>query len=84
MSSHAPVRCCTALATKTLAAASVFFLLWEVPLGAYLDPGSGSMLVQLLLGGVAGIAVTLRLGWRRLRDRFNLRDSRRQPSQNGE
>lgn len=42
----------------------------EAQLSAYLDPGSGSMLVQLLLGGAAGVAVILELGWRRLRDRF--------------
>jgi hypothetical protein len=33
---------------------------------AYLDPGSGSMLLQLLLGGAAGIAVILQLFWRRI------------------
>jgi hypothetical protein len=36
------------------------------PAYAYLDPGSGSMLVQLLLGGVAGALVLVRLYWRRL------------------
>lgn len=43
---------------------------WESPLEAYLDPGSGSMLVQLLLGGFAGLAVILKLTWHRVRDRF--------------
>jgi hypothetical protein len=33
---------------------------------AYLDPGSGSMLVQLLVGGIAGVAVTAKLYWRRI------------------
>ncbi|HKY22630.1 MAG TPA: hypothetical protein VJM31_15565 [Vicinamibacterales bacterium] len=37
---------------------------------AYLDPGSGSMLVQLLLGGVAGAAVIMKLGWERFKDIF--------------
>lgn len=32
----------------------------------YLDAGTGSMVVQLLLGGVAAIAVTVRLWWNRL------------------
>jgi len=32
---------------------------------AYLDPGSGSMLLQLLLGGTAGIAVIVKLYYRR-------------------
>lgn len=34
---------------------------------AYLDPGSGSMLLQLLLGGVAAIGVAGRLAWKRMR-----------------
>ena len=33
---------------------------------AYLDPGSGSMILQILLGGVAAIAVTAKLYWHRL------------------
>jgi hypothetical protein len=32
----------------------------------YLDPGSGSMLLQIILGGVAAIGVTAKMGWRRL------------------
>jgi hypothetical protein len=45
-------------------------LLAEARLDAYLDPGSGSMLVQLLLGGVAGAAVIMKLGWERFKDVF--------------
>jgi hypothetical protein len=48
----------------------------EARVDAYLDPGSGSMLVQLLLGGVAGVAVIARLGWQRFRDLFRSRDSK--------
>ena len=48
----------------------VLVLLSEAPLYAYLDPGSGSMLVQLLLGGVAGAAVVMKLGWERFKDMF--------------
>ena len=33
---------------------------------SYIDPGSGSMLVQVLLGGVAGVAVIARLFWYRI------------------
>ncbi len=32
---------------------------------AYLDPGSSSMIVQMLLGGVAAAGVALKLYWRR-------------------
>ena len=31
----------------------------------YLDPGSGSMLLQLILGGVAAVGVGLKMTWRR-------------------
>ena len=30
---------------------------------AYLDPGSGSMMLQLLLGGIVGVAAILKLYW---------------------
>ena len=32
---------------------------------AYLDPGTGSMLVQLLVGGLAAVAVAAKFYWRR-------------------
>jgi hypothetical protein len=35
------------------------------PAFAYVDPGSGGMMMQLLLGGVAGLTVLLRLYWQR-------------------
>ncbi len=47
-----------------------FVWLFEARTDAYLDPGSGSMLVQLLLGGVAGAAVIMKLGWERFKDVF--------------
>jgi len=38
----------------------------------YLDPGSGSFIVQLVAGGVAGIVVTGKLYWRRFRSFIGL------------
>jgi hypothetical protein len=40
---------------------------------AYLDPGSGSMLVQLAAGGAAALAVSAKLWWRRFLTLFRLR-----------
>lgn len=34
---------------------------------AYLDPGTGSMLLQVILGGVAAVGVALKLYWHRIR-----------------
>jgi hypothetical protein len=33
---------------------------------AYLDAGSGSLIVQALLAGFAGTVVAVKLGWRRI------------------
>ena len=37
---------------------------------AYLDPGTGSMLLQVLLGGVAGLALAGKLYWHKLLSLF--------------
>ena len=44
----------------------VALLALERPAAAYLDPGAGSMLLQVLLGGVAAMGVIARLYWRRV------------------
>ena len=41
---------------------------------AYLDPGSGSMLLQLLLGGVTGVMVIAKLYWQRIKGFFHRAD----------
>jgi hypothetical protein len=41
----------------------------------YMDPGTGSMVLQILLGGVAGIAVAVRLFWHRLARLFGRKDA---------
>ena len=53
--------------------ALVLVLAGAAPAYAYLDPGSGSMMVQLLLGGVAGAVVIVRLYWARLLTMLGLR-----------
>jgi hypothetical protein len=56
---------------STALSVTLALVLWsEAPVDAYLDPGSGSMLIQLLLGGVAGAAVILKIGWQRFRGLF--------------
>jgi len=43
------------------------------PAHAYLDPGSGSMVLQLLLGGVAAVGVVIKLFWHRILNIFGIR-----------
>jgi hypothetical protein len=52
-----------------------------MPSPAYIDPGSGSMLLQIVLGGVAAIGVTAKLTWRRVLRTLRIRkDDETQPS----
>ena len=38
----------------------------STPAHAYIDPAAGSLLLQAIIAGVAGLALTLKLFWRRL------------------
>ena len=53
--------------TKIGLLASVASLICTGPAWAYLDPGTGSMMLQLLLGGIAGAMVVGKLYWHRFR-----------------
>ena len=50
----------------------VLFSLFMIaePVFAYLDPGTGGMLIQIILGGVAGLAVAGKLFWNQLKSFF--------------
>ena len=51
---------------------------------AYLDPGTGSMVLQVVLGGIAGIAILGKLFWNRFKAFFqfnknkNARDEKKE------
>jgi len=51
---------------KIVLSAALFWLGSGATALAYLDPGSGSMFLQLLLGGVAGVVMLLKFYWHRL------------------
>ena len=50
------------------------------PVLGYLDPGTGSVLLQALLGGLAGLAVALKMFGRRILDFFRIGKSRSKDS----
>lgn len=45
----------------------LILVLFTQPAWAYLDPGTGSMLLQVILGGIAAVGVALKLGWHKIR-----------------
>lgn len=46
------------------------FVLFPADAHAYLDPGTGSLIVQSTIAGVAAVAYAVRLYWRRIRSWF--------------
>ncbi len=54
---------------KKLQTSTVFvaLILLAEPVFAYLDPGTGSMMLQVILGGIAAVGVALKLYWHKLR-----------------
>jgi len=51
---------------------AILLLLIFSDAAAYLDPGTGSMLLQVILGGVAAVGVAIKLYWHKLRVAFGM------------
>lgn len=45
--------------------------IFPFPAHAYLDPGTGSMIIQLLIGAIVGGLVTLKIYWGKLKGFIN-------------
>jgi hypothetical protein len=64
-------------------AISMFAILWVVPgqAHAYLDPGAGSMILQLILGGVGGLVVLAKLYLRKVTHLFGRQEQEPESAQ---
>jgi hypothetical protein len=63
------------LASGTLLGCAACFALTQ-PAHAYLDPGTGSMVLQGIIGGIAGGLFLLKTRWAAIRQRFSRQDAR--------
>lgn len=52
----------------------------SLPAHAYLDPGTGSALIQGLIAAVAAVGVTLKLYWHRIKRFFQSRRDEKSPN----
>jgi hypothetical protein len=50
----------------------------------YLDPGSGSFLLQLLIAGLAGIGIALGASWARIKRFFSRKKNEPGPEEDGD
>ncbi len=56
-----------------LIALTAVFAAISLPAYGYLDPASGSMILQMILGGIAGTALALKLFWHRILGFFGVK-----------
>ena len=61
-----------------------FCLLVAAPAYAYVDPGTGSVILQFVTGGIAGLLILLRLYWRRLKGLFSRNRGAERPARPSE
>lgn len=61
-----------AVATMSMLLLAMFLLAAPTPAYAYVDPGTGSYLLQLLIGGFLGALYAIKLYWGRIRDYLTL------------
>ncbi len=62
-----------------LASIILLLALVALPSYAYLDPTSGSMILQVVLGGIAGAVVAIRMYWHRILGFFGVRKQHDEP-----
>ena len=55
-----------------LAVSTMFVGALATPAHAYLDPGTGSMILQIVLGGIAGVTVAGKFYWHRFKTLLGL------------
>ncbi len=49
----------------------VFLFVLPAHVHAYLDPGSGSYIIQLIFGGFLGVAISIKVFWKQIRAFFS-------------
>ena len=49
----------------------IIFGLITLPAHAYLDPGSGSLIIQGVIGAIAAVGVTMKLYWHKIKLKFS-------------
>lgn len=61
--------------------AAILLLMVTADVFAYLDPGTGSMMLQVILGGIAAVGVAIKLYWHRILAAFGMRKKAPQEQQ---
>ena len=70
------MKCFTRLIT-TLFVLALFYLIFPQKAYAYLDPGTGSYILQLIIAASLGAAFAIKVYWRKIKTFFANRSSKR-------
>jgi hypothetical protein len=65
-------------------AALLIFVMFSQPAQAYLDPGSGSLLFQLIVGGVFSALFAIKIYYRKIKVRFGKKSEQEIKQENNE
>ena len=49
----------------------IILIFTSTPAYAYLDPGTGSVVIQALMGVLVGLVITLKIYWSRLKEKIS-------------
>lgn len=52
-----------------------FFLTTFNPIFAYIDPGTGSLIIQLIMGAVLAAGIFIKTSWKKLKGFFSKKQS---------
>ena len=66
--------------SKLGSVATITIILFTQNAHAYLDPGTGSIILQGLIAGIAGGLITIRLYWAKFKSMFKFKKSEKDDS----
>ena len=49
----------------------LFFGIFVTDAYAYIDPGSGSMVIQVIIGALVGVGISVKVFWEKLKYKFS-------------
>lgn len=61
----------------------IFFALLPLPVFAYLDPGTGSLIIHMIVGALVGVSYTVRVFWANIKSLFRKLFGRKSDRNNG-
>ena len=48
----------------------IFFMLFELNANAYIDPGTGSLVIQAVLAAFLTVGVTVKVFWHQIKEKY--------------